>query len=59
MHLDKKCRYGRAINPPDVPIFLLFNACSKVAQLGYFVHNFILGVGNVENELWIVVVCPI
>ena len=54
-HLNKESWDRGPVNKPDVPVFVLVDACSKVDLLGHFVDQLILGIGDIDYEGWVVV----
>ena len=54
-HLDKESWDRGPVNKPDVPVFVLVDARSKVDLLGHFVDQLILGIGDIDYEGWVVI----
>ena len=56
IHLDEECWDRWTIYEPDVPIFVLIHARPQVQRLGHFVNQLVLRVGDVDDQLRVVVV---
>lgn len=58
LHLHEECWNDGPINKPDVPVFFaIIYGCSKIALLGHFMNDFILGVKNVDHERRPIALC--
>ena len=56
IHLDEERRDRWTIYEPDVPILVLIHARPQVQRLGHFVNQLVLRVGDVDDQLRVVVV---
>ena len=54
LHLCEKLWHDRPIYEPDVPIFLLLSRGPKITRLRHIVNYLILGVGDVDDQRFLV-----
>ena len=56
MHLDQKCRHGRAVDKPDVPVIIFINGGTQVQRLCHFMDQLILRIGYVNAQLCFIII---
>lgn len=54
LHLCEEVWHDRPIYEPDVPVFLLLSCGPKITRLGHIVYYFVLGVGDVDGQRFLV-----
>ena len=54
LHLCEKLGHDRPIYEPDVPVFFLLSCGLKITRLCHIVYYFVLGVGDVDGQRFLV-----
>ena len=50
LHLEKKCREYRPIDPPDVPVLLIFSAEPEIGLICAILQDLVLSIIHVDYQ---------